>query len=83
MWTKNKRTLTEKERKVAVDILEDVIALDLPVPDGWYDKIMERYDLTTDPFNGLPCTWAEYVKRNSEYKKQVMFEKYGHWDGVE
>ncbi len=83
MKEKKKRILTEKEQKVAIDFLEELIFANTPVPEGFFDKMMEKYELMTDPFTGLPCTPKEYATNRLEYDRQSMIQKYGHCDGVE
>ncbi len=77
------RQVTEKEQKVAIDFLEELIFSDTKVPDGFYDKMMKKYALMSDPFTCLPCTSKEYAKNSLEYSRQCMIEKYGHCDGLE
>ena len=78
-----KRILTEKEQKVAIDFLEELIFANTAVPEGFFDKMMKKYGLMTDPFTGLPCTPKEYAKNRIEYDRQWMIQKYGHCDGLE
>lgn len=77
---KKQRALTEKERKVAVDILEEVILANVQMPRGWYDKIMERYQLMIDPFTQLPCTPDEWAKNTEEYDRQLMEQRFGYYE---
>ena len=78
-----KRILTEKEQKVAIDFLEELIFANTAVPEGFFDKMMKKYELMTDPFTGLPWTPKEYAKNSIEYDRQCMIQKYGHCDGLE
>lgn len=80
---KRKIEITEKEQRIAVDILEHLIFSNTRLPKEFFDKMMERYELRQDPFSGLPCTTEEYVKNHIEYDRQCMFEKYGHCDGMD
>lgn len=77
-----RNVLTEKEQKVAVDILEELILLNCPCGD-LIDRLMEKYELMRDPFTCLPCTPKEYSKNSLEYDKQTMIERYGHCDGLD
>ena len=78
------KKITSTMQKVAADILtqfmftrnmDEVIAV--------YDKVMEEYELCSDPFTHTPCTFEEYCKMQIEYEKQAMIERYGHCDGLE
>lgn len=80
---KRKTTLTEKEQRVAIDFLENLIFSGINVPEGFFDEMMKRYELLGNPFTGLPCTFKEYCKNSVEYDRQCMFEKYGHCDGID
>ncbi len=46
-------------------------------------KVIEEYQLMSDPFTGLPCCAQEWAKNNLEYDKQTMMNLYGHCDGLE
>lgn len=78
-----RKVLTKKEQNVVIDILEELIIANAKLPENFYTKIMDRYNLTNDPFTGMPCTIDDYCKNQLEYDKQVMIEKYGHCDGLE
>lgn len=80
---KTKSKLTEKEQRVAIDFLEELIFSNTVVPEGFYDKMMKKYALMNDPFTHLPCTPEEYSKNSLEYDRQIMIEKYGHCDGLD
>ena len=80
---KTKSKLTEKEQRVAIDFLEELIFSNTVVPEGFYDKKIKKYALMNDPFTHLPCTPEEYSKNSLEYDRQTMIEKYGHCDGLE
>lgn len=78
------KKITHTMQKVAADILtrfmftrnmDEVIEV--------YNKVMEEYELCSDPFTYTPCTFEEYCKMQIEYEKQVMIERYGHCDGLE
>lgn len=77
------KKLTEKEQRVAIDFLEELIFSNTKVPKGFFDKMMQKYELMNDPFTGLPCTPREYADNRLEYDKQTMMQKYGHCDGLE
>lgn len=80
---KRKTTLTEKEQRVAIDFLENLIFSGINIPEDFFDEIMKKYELLEYPFTGLPCTLKEYCKNSVEYDRQCMFEKYGHCDGID
>lgn len=80
---KRKIKITEKEQRIAVDILEYLIFNNTRLPKEFFDEMMKRYELGKDPFTGLLCTTEEYVKSRIECDRQRMFEKYGHCDGMD
>lgn len=77
------RVFTEKEQRVAVEILEELIFSDFNVSSDFYEKIMRDYNLCVDPFTSLPCTSNFYSRLFKEYCQQLMFERYGHCDGLD
>lgn len=86
-----RRKITPTMQKVAVDILQDFEFL-LMSYNGPYTfeeiwDIMkqheEKYGLCKDPFTSMICTSEEYEKNSLKYDRAVMYEKYGHWDGLE
>ena len=88
-----KKKITSTMQKVACDILGDFeILLMMHKQDEPYaaEEIMEiinkheeSYGLCRDPFTRMICTSEEYVKNSLEYDRQTMYEKFGHWDGLE
>lgn len=85
------KKITHTMQKVAVDILQDFEIL-LMTHNGPYtaDEIIaimnkheKWYGLCEDPFTRMLCTSDEYTKNSLEYDRQIMYEKYGHWDGLE
>ena len=80
---------TEKEQKVAVHFLEQLIILNW---DGakrssesfteelskLIDEMIEIYKIESDPFTSFPCTTKEYLKNNAEYQAQLFEEKWGY-----
>lgn len=56
-----KKILTEKEQKVAIDFFGRIDIRNTAVPEGFFNNIMEKYELMTDPFTGLSCTPKEYA----------------------
>ena len=76
-------------QKVAVDILEELEIYMMSVKEypneigQIFDKMCEKYELCKDPFTCMVCTTDEFYKNCIEYEKQTMYEKYGHWDGLE
>ena len=76
--------ITKTMQKVAADILmRFVFTRNMDEVVEVYNKVMEQYDLHTDPFTGTPCTLDEYCKNILEYERQIMIEKYGHCDGLD
>lgn len=85
------KKITSKMQKVAVDILHDFERL-VMTHNGPYTfeeiwdivkKHVDGYGLCEDPFTRMICTSEEYAKNSLEYDRQTMYEKYGHWDGLE
>ena len=85
------KKITSTMQKVAVDILQDFEIL-VMTHNGPYtfEEIWdivkqheEKYGLCKDPFTSMICTSNEYCKNSLEYDRQVMYEKYGHWDSLE
>jgi hypothetical protein len=85
------KKITHTMQKVACDILQDFEIL-LMTHNGPYTfeeiiAIMKKhedgYGLCQDPFTMMICTSDEYAKNSLEYNRQIMYEKYGHWDGLE
>ena len=85
------KKITHTMQKVAVDILGDFEIL-LMTHNGPYtaDEIIaimnkheKGYALCEDPFTRMICTSEEYCKNSLEYDRQTMYDKYGHWDGLE
>jgi hypothetical protein len=87
------KKITSTMQKVACHILGDLeILLMMHKQDEPYtaeeiieiiNKHEEGYALCHDPFTGMLCTSEEYAKNSLEYDRQTMYEKYGHWDGLE
>lgn len=83
---------TDKEQKVAVDFLENLIALRYfrQVPPGEVPKTLEeelddfinfmteKYKVEEDPFTRFPCTTKEYLANREEYEAQCFEEKWGY-----
>ena len=85
------KKITSTMQKVAVDILGDFEILTM-THNGPYtfeeiwaivQKHVDSYWLCEDPFMRMICTSEEYAKNSLEYDRQIMYEKYGHWDGLE
>ena len=85
------KKITHPMQKVAVDILGDFEILTM-THNGPYTfeevwaivkKHEERYGLFRDPFTSMICTSNEWTKNSLEYDRQTMYEKYGHWDGLD
>lgn len=86
-----KKKITSTMQKVAVDILGDFEVLTM-THNGPYtfdeiwtivQKHIDGYGLFEDPFTRMICTSDEWAKNSLEYDRQTMYEKYGHWDGLE
>lgn len=83
---KNKnRVLTDKEQRVAADILCEYIFThnNNGYNSEFVKTVMQDYQLLDDPFTHLPCSPKEYAKNSVEFAKQKMVERYGHCDGLE
>ena len=86
-----KKKITSTMQKVAVDILSDFEILTMTHNDPYtfeeiwdiVQKHVDSYGLFEDPFTRMICTSEEYAKNSLEYDRQIMYEKYGHWDGLE
>ena len=85
------KKITSTMQKVAVDILSDFEILTM-THNGPYTfeeiwdivhKHAKKYALGEDPFTRMLCTSEEAIKNQLEYNRQTMYEKYGHWDGLE
>ena len=85
------KKITNTMQKVAVDILEDFEIL-VMTHNGPYtfeeiwaivQKHVDDYGLFEDPFTRMICTSDEWAKNSLKYDRQTMYEKYGHWDGLE
>ena len=85
------KKITHTMQKVAVDILQDFEILTMrhngpyTFEEIWeiVEKHEDMYGLCKDPFTMMICTSDEYAKNSLEYDRQTMYEKYGHWDGLE
>ena len=83
------KKITSTMQKVACDILEELEFYMMSVkeyPDEIkeiFDKVYEKYGLCEDPFTRMVCTPEEYCKNKLKYDRQLMLEKYDHWDGLE
>ena len=94
-----KKKLTDKEQRVVVDFLKELIVmlyfnedyngnvLDArPLTERLQeliDKKTEQYDIKSDPFTGFPCTTKEYWTNKHEYECQLADQMYGHHDMLE
>ena len=78
------KKITSTMQKVAADILTQfMFTRNMDEVIEVYNRVMEEYDLCSDPFTHTPCTFEEYCKNCIEYERQAMDEKYGHHDGLE
>lgn len=71
--------ITEKDRKVAADILTQFMftkTMD-DVQEVWHN-LFDKYGLKEDPFTKTPVTPEEYYDSMNEYEKQLMLQKYGY-----
>lgn len=89
--TKKKPKITHTMQKAAVNILSDFQILTM-THNGPYtfeeiwaivEKHTKNYALCEDPFTRMLCTSEEYAKNSLEYARQTMYDKYGHWDGLD
>jgi hypothetical protein len=85
------KKITHPMQQVAVNILSDLEVLTM-THNGPYtfeeiwaivQKHVDGYGLCEDPFTRMICTSKEYAENSLEYDRQTMYEKYGHWDGLE
>lgn len=78
------RKISTKEQRVAADILLSfMFANDMQsVVDTWH-KVYEQYELCEDPYTRTPCSCEDYAKENEKYQRELMFERYGHCDGLD
>ena len=85
------KKITHTMQKVAVDILKDFEILAMRHNDPYtfeeiwdiVQKHVDGYEFCEDPFTMMICTSKEYAENSLEYARQTMYEKYGHWDGLE
>ena len=85
------KKITHTMQRVAVDILGDFEILTMrhngpyTFEEIWaiVQKHVDDYGLCEDPFTRMICTSKEYAESRLEYDRQTMYEKYGHWDGLE
>jgi hypothetical protein len=88
---KKRSKITSTMQRVAVSILSDFEVLMMthngPYTSEEINAIVERnadlYGLCEDPFTRMLCTSEDYCRSSLEYDRQTMYEKYGHWDGLE
>lgn len=85
------KKITHPMQEVAVNILSDFEVLTM-THNGPYtfeeiwaivQKHVDGYGLCEDPFTRMICTSKEAIENQSEYDHQTMYEKYGHWDGLD
>ena len=85
------KKITHTMQTVAVDILSDFEILTM-THNGLYtfeeiwaivQKHVDSYGLCEDPFTRMICTSKEAIENQLEYDRQTMYEKYGHWDGLD
>ena len=86
-----KKKITPMMQRVAVDILQDFEIMTMK-HNGPYtfeeiwavvQKHVDGYGLCEDPFTRMICTSKEYADNRLEYEKELMIERYGHYDGLE
>ena len=85
------KKITHPMQQVAVNILSDFEILTM-THNGPYtfeevwaivQKHVDGYGLCEDPFTLMLCTSKEAIENQLEYDRQTMYEKYGHWDGLD
>lgn len=47
-----------------------------------WKNLYKCYGLNNDPYTGCPCSDEEYADNTVSYQKELMFERYGHCDGL-
>ena len=83
--------ITHTMQKVAVDILGDFEILAMTHSGPYtFEEVWaivkhheKKYGLFRNPFTSMICTSDEWAKNSLEYDRQTMYEKYGHWDGLD
>lgn len=71
-------------QEVAAEILtEFIFCKDMEDVGKSIENMYKSYNLCNDPFTGLPCSMYTYFKNEKEYERQIMAERYGHYDGLE
>ena len=84
MENKKKPRITSTMQNVAIDVLNEfAVARTMDDVVQAFYKVMERYDLHSDPFTGFPVTFETFCKNSLERNKQEMIARYGHCDGLE
>lgn len=48
-----------------------------------WKSFYEQYALNDDPYTGCPCSDEEYGENELSYQRDLMFERYGHCDGLD
>lgn len=78
------RKISNHTQKVAADIIIPFLfAENMEQVQEQCTKVIEQYQLMSDPFTGLPCSAQEWAKNNLEYDRQTMMNLYGHYDGLD
>lgn len=80
---KTKKPSLHVQRLVSDVLTQFMFVKDLDEFRVVWDNIFNQFDLCVDPFTGCPCSYDDYVKSVKEYEEQIMFEKYGHCDGLD
>ena len=80
---KKKKPPTDKEQRIVAEILTAFMFCESmeEIHKTW-DSIYKQYALCDDPFTHTPCSSKEAIENELEYQKQIMFERYGHCDGL-
>ena len=78
------RKITDTMQEVAADILTRFTFVESK-EEFWkeYEEIENKYALCQDPFTLLPCSQKQFSKAMLKHNQQVMFERYGHCDGLD
>lgn len=84
MKTPKKRPITDKEQRIAAEILTAfMFTKDMDDVMRVWKAVYNQFALCDDPFTGCPCSSKEYLENRAEHDRQIMIDRYGHCDGLE
>ena len=79
-----KKPPTDKEQQIVAEILTAFMFVnDMEQMHKVWNDIYKRFALCDDPFTGCPCSSKEAIENQREKERQIMMERYGHYDGLE